>query len=237
MMAVDVLPLPPPQPWPDAEIIAVVDCLRATTMATALLDAGALAVIAAATESLARQLAASTGALLAGEVGGLPPVGFDLGNSPAAVDPTMVAGREVALFTTNGTRALAAAQGRTVIAGAATNASACARALARSDSALIVCAGEVGGTAFALEDFAAAACIVQAMARAGVPAAWGDGARLALGISSPVELIGAARHAAALRELGLHADIELAARVDTSEVVPVVTARGEGWVRLEPAYG
>lgn len=235
-MAVDVLPLPPPQPWPDAEIIAVVDCLRATTMATALLDAGALAVIAAATESLARQLKASKGALLAGEVGGLPPVGFDLGNSPAAIEPAIVAGREVVLFTTNGTRALTAARGGTVIAGAATNASACARVLARSHSALIVCAGEAGGTAFALEDFAAAACIVRAMARTGVSAAWGDGARLALGLASPVELIAGARHAAALRDLGLSADIDIAARIDSSGVVPVVTGRGDGWVRLEPLF-
>ncbi len=237
MRSFDVLLLPPAAPWPAADAVAVVDCLRATTMAVKLLDAGAQGVIAAVSESLARQLAASTGALLAGEVEGLPPVGFDLGNSPVAVDPTMVAGREVVLFTTNGTRALAAARGRVVVAGAAVNAAACARVLAQAESALIVCAGEAGGTAFALEDLAAAACIARTLVAAHPGAIPGDGARLALELADPPALIPAAQHADALRRLGLHADIDLAARVDTSEVVPVVTARGEGWVRLEPAPG
>lgn len=231
----DVLLVPPGNRWPDTDACAVVDALRATTMAATLLHTGATAVIAAETESAARALARELGALLAGEVGGLPPAGFDLGNSPSSVKAATVAGREVVLFTTNGTRALCAAAARGPAAAAcALNAAAAARWLAEWHRVAIVCAGEARGTVFALEDLAAAACIVRALVAARPGLELGDGARLALMLPDPVTAIGASAHADALRALGLGEDIAAAQAVDTVPLVPVVTARGAGWVRLEP---
>jgi 2-phosphosulfolactate phosphatase len=217
------------------DAIAVVDVLRATTMVATLLHHGASAVIAAAEEALARALAAERGALLAGEVGGLPPPGFDLGNSPASLDRAFVAGREVVLFTTNGTRALCAVaeHGRTV-AAAAVNLGPCARWLARFERVLVVCAGEARGTSFALDDFAAAALLVGAVVELDPGRAAGDGARLALALPEPLDLIPAAEHASTLRHLGLGADIEAAMAVDTVALVPVVVDHGDGWARLQP---
>jgi len=231
----DVLLLPPAKQWPAADAYAVVDALRATTMAATLLHAGATAVIAAETESAARAVARERGALLAGEVGGLPPEGFDLGNSPSGVQAGAVAHREVVLFTTNGTRALCAAAARGPAAAAcALNATAAARWLAARHRVAIVCAGEDHGTAFALEDLAAAACVVRALVPARPGVELGDGARLALMLTDPVTAISASAHADVLRALGLENDIAAAQAVDTVQLVPVVTARGAGWVRLEP---
>ncbi|GIW12612.1 MAG: putative 2-phosphosulfolactate phosphatase [Tepidiforma sp.] len=226
-----MLLLPPGTRWPEADRLAVVDALRATTMIAMLLHRGARSVIAAAEERIARRLAAGqAGAVLAGEVGGLPPPGFDLGNSPSAVSAEAVAGRDVVLFTTNGTRALcsAAAQGQTA-AAAAVNASAAARWLANGNRAVIVCAGEARGTSFALEDFAGAACIVARLPRLRL----GDGALLTQQLADPAALISASRHAEELRRLELSADIAVAQQVDLIDLVPVVVERGDGWVRLE----
>ncbi len=227
--------VPPGRTWPRAGAVAVVDTLRATTTIAMLLAAGARAVIAADAERRARQLAAARRALLAGEVGGLPPPGFDLGNSPAAINPQALYGREVVLFTTNGTKALcaAAAVGPT-IAAAAVNAAAAAAWLARAERVLIVCSGEAGGTAFALEDFATAAHLVQLLASANPGVRLDDAARLGLELPSPLRLVREAAHAADLTLLGLAADIETASRPDLTDVVPQVTAAGAGWARLEP---
>ncbi len=63
----------------------VVDVLRATTCIGRAIDAGALSVRPCLTVEEARQIAqaAPVRPLLAGERGGLPIEGFDLGNSPA----------------------------------------------------------------------------------------------------------------------------------------------------------
>lgn len=231
---VDILLTPPVGAWPAADAIAVVDVFRATTTVTMLLHHGATAVIVVADLSLAREIARLEGAILAGEVGGLPPPGFDLGNSPVGIDPAIVAGRCAVLFTTNGTRALcmAASAGATA-AVAAVNATAAVRWLGRAGRVLIVCAGERQGTAFALEDFAVAAHLVQELEHEFPRAKWGDGAQLGLATPHPLNLAARAAHAVELRELGFAADIALGLQRDIVDVVPVVVAQGEGWARLE----
>lgn len=226
--------MPPIGGWPRADVVAVVDVLRATTTIAALLAHGALSVTAVADERAARERARSEGSLLAGEVGGLPPPGFDLGNSPAAVGAASVRGRDVVLFTTNGTRALtqAAAGGATVIAAAAVNLGRCAAKLRDADAVIIACAGEQRGTAFALEDFAAAALLARALEPSPGARVLGDGARLARAIEDPLGLIGRSGHAETLRQLGLESDIAVATAIDRFPVVPVVVASGDGWARL-----
>ncbi|HEU5438329.1 MAG TPA: 2-phosphosulfolactate phosphatase [Ktedonobacterales bacterium] len=109
----------------------VVDVIRATTTLCVFFERGAREVQLAPDVAAARALRDTLGggALLAGEIEGAMPPGFDLGNSPVEAARADLAGRTVLFATSNGTRALrACAGGRAVFAGALRNASAVAAA-------------------------------------------------------------------------------------------------------------
>ena len=232
----------------EADAFLVVDTLRATTTIAAMFGAGLDDLLVLDRVETARERARADGRILFGEVGGLPPDGFDHGNSPAEAAGLPLRGKRAALVTTNGTRALCAVAGRGETAAAAfANASAAARWAAGFGRVAIVCAGEAGGARFALEDYAAAARLVQLIARASPGAALDDAAGLAseatgyedwIASGLPqrtargARLVAGAAHARALRALGLDADIAHAAREDTSEAVPRVVAHSEGWALL-----
>lgn len=229
-MEIDVALLPS-EPL-EADAIAVVDVLRATTTQAALLAAGALSVTAVATVEGARALAARERALLFGEVHGRAPEGFDGGNSPSEAEPALVGGRHVVHFTTNGTSALCAARGSALtVAACAGNAAAVAATLAAHERIGIVCAGEAGGTRFGLEDLATAGEIVRELMAIDRDAKLKDGAVLARGV--PLEAAFASHHAALLRQIGLGSDVDLCLRRGWLAVVPAIVDRGEGWARLE----
>lgn len=127
-------------PLPSRTVYIVVDVVRATTTLTVQMERGAQRVYVAANIAQARTAhramrtyaarePAGTNVLLAGEAGGIAPVGFDCGNSPAELAHLDLAGREIVFATTNGTRALVACtSGAYLLAGALRNASAVARA-------------------------------------------------------------------------------------------------------------
>ena len=205
---------------------AVVDCLRATTTIAAALAAGARSVLPVATEAAARDLAARGGLLLAGERRCLPPDGFDLGNSPASFTPARVAGRQIVLWTTNGSRALAAAAERaaSVVAFALVNAAAVARHLGRQRPArlVVVCAGTEGH--FALDDTYAAGALL-ARLRSWTPLDCDDRATAALltyraAADRPLPVLAGTGAAARLRAHGLFDDVRFAARPDALASVP-----------------
>lgn len=208
--------------------VAVVDCLRATTTIAAALAAGCSAVVPVEEEALARRWAAERGAILAGERACIPPAGFDLGNSPTAFTPSMIAGREVVLWTTNGSRALArvAEAGAEVLAFALVNAAATAEHLAREGCRrlAIVCAGTEG--AFSLEDaFAAGALLDRLTGSEGIGPHFDERATAALllyrgGREDPRAVLDATAAAAKLRQSGLGTDVGFAAQEDTLNVVP-----------------
>ena len=133
-------------------VCVVFDVLRATTSMITALARGALRIfpvkeIAQALELQRRH----PGALLAGERNGVRiraaatgGVDFDLGNSPREFTGPRVAGREIIMTTTNGTRALQACLGaRQILAGAVINLAAVAEWIEREKPArlLVVCAG------------------------------------------------------------------------------------------------
>ncbi|WP_052666381.1 2-phosphosulfolactate phosphatase [Nitriliruptor alkaliphilus] len=93
------------------EAVVVVDVLRAFTVVPWLFHRGAARVLAVDTAERAEALRDGpvTGALLAGESGGVPIEGFDLGNSPvevAALPDDRLAGRTVVHRTSAGTQGL-----------------------------------------------------------------------------------------------------------------------------------
>lgn len=122
--------LPPPS-LPDATVYVVIDVVRATTTLCALFERGAHRTLIAPGIAEARLARATLGNsyLLAGEVHGARPNGFDLGNSPSEFAALDMHGRDLIFATTNGTRALRACRnGHAIFAGAFRNASAVALA-------------------------------------------------------------------------------------------------------------
>ncbi len=87
--------------------VVVIDVFRAGNTLIALLEAGAERVYLLPRREQARRLkAAHPHWLLLGERGGLPPAGFEGGNSPAAAAGMRLAGRRVILTTSAGTQAV-----------------------------------------------------------------------------------------------------------------------------------
>lgn len=234
---IDIALLPAEAMHSHADCYVVVDLLRATTTIATLFGSGLQSLVASNDIDIARERAKTERRLLFGEVRGLPPAGFDYGNSPVEAGAADVAGAGAVLFTTNGTAALCSLANRgVVVTGALANATSVATFAAQFGHVCIVCAGDLGGTTFSLEDFAAAGVIAAHIAEKSVDPALGDAVRLALELVPPSVLDQATRgsqHAKRLVALGLEADVGYASRTDTSSAVPIVTACGPGWALLE----
>ena len=136
----------------DATGCVVFDVLRATSTMTVALSNGASGILPCGTidEALTVREADSE-LLLAGERDGLRitasvsgGVDFDLGNSPREMATEVVSGRQLAMTTTNGTRALKACTGaRRVWIGSFLNLTALGQTIraAAPERLLLVCAG------------------------------------------------------------------------------------------------
>ncbi|WP_279165341.1 2-phosphosulfolactate phosphatase [Thermus scotoductus] len=220
-------PLPLPGTYRGTAI--VVDVIRATTTAGLYLRAGAKALILAPGVEVARALR-QEGEILAGEVGGLPPEGFDLGNSPREVE--RVAGKAVVMATTNGTRAAHAALGaRHILLGSLQNARTVAeKARETGEEVHLVCAGKEGQ--MALDDLYTAGVIGKRLKGLGFSPE-GEIAHLALFLAEnpAFPVLSSSEAAKALVGVGLGEDVAECARVDVHAVVPrFLGMRGEGMV-------
>lgn len=225
-----------PAEFPDAPLSGrtalAIDVLRATSAAVAACEAGCRRLVAVPDAEAAEAFAAAdgAGAVRAGERGGEPLAGFDLGNSPAEFTAAAVGQRTVVLTTTNGTAAMLAAS-RAAAAGLAalTNVTAAARwALAEGRDVSILCAGDSG--ALSLEDVVCAGLLVLRLSGSGA-AVLSDGAATALALGQYYgtrldRLAEASPWARRLVRHGRAADVTACLRADVSDVVPVFTAGG-----------
>jgi len=222
--------LSPREDLPGADCWLVIDILRATTTMCAFFEAGGsrLYPCESVEEGLAlREKMAGEGnkMLLMGERNALPPPGFDLGNSPLELSPSLLASRPAAVMaTTNGTRALlkASAAGVPVYAVCARNAEATVRAaLETGDRIGILCAGLHGRAA--LDDTACAGILVEHLVSSGA-ADLMDGAQMALSVWREggrrlSSLLERSVHGMRLLSLGFAADVAYAAKIDASMAV------------------
>ena len=134
-------------PEADNTVCLLIDVLRASSTIVSFLDNGCRWVYTVAKEELARQLGAQRQMVTSGEWQGRKLPGFDMDNSPAEAGRYPVKGRDVALCTSNGTRAIDKAKGCvSLFIASLLNARACARAgLTAAEAAscgiTIVCAG------------------------------------------------------------------------------------------------
>lgn len=216
------------------DVCIAIDVLRATTTLAVLLGRGAAGVWLAADVDRARELGRQTKRLICGESGGLPPPGFDFGNSPLEFSRLDLTGREIVFATTNGTGTLrACATGGKVFAGGFVNATATVqsalRALDDNGRLLFACAGTHGN--FGLEDAACAGFMVRAICRSRPDTTVDDAAegarRLFESYGNPLDAVRASAHAQALYEIGLGEDVAFCAQLDVTGVVPeLATAAG-----------
>jgi 2-phosphosulfolactate phosphatase len=225
------------------QIFAVVDTLRASSTVVTLLDRGVPEVIPAGSVDEARRLRERLrGHLLCGEAGGLPPPGFDYGNSPAEFATAALDGRPVILATSNGTRVLAdLAAAPAVLVGALLNREAAAAALLalaveHGRDVCVVCAAAPSG-ALALEDALGAGAIAEAALRQDPGLQPTDAARFArdaflLSRADLAVALASGRHGAELIAAGFAADVEFCARLDVSSSVPRQRPAGDGLLVL-----
>jgi 2-phosphosulfolactate phosphatase len=213
--------------------VVVFDVLRATTTITAALVAGVREIHVYGNTEAARSAAASAGTgsniILCGEEQCLPPLGFDLGNSPGAFDAAKHEGRCVCMSTTNGTRAILASRGAgRILTGALVNASAVANVVTEIGAdAILLCAGTNG--AIAAEDVIGAGAVVHALRPLAKIRPQSDACWMSedLFVTHRSDLAGALRTARGGRNViaaGLEADVDFAARLDVLDLVGEVHA-------------
>jgi 2-phosphosulfolactate phosphatase len=220
-----------PSEFADAPVsgraVLAIDVLRATSAAVAACDAGCALIVPVPDEAAALARRDGGGVLLAGERGGHPIPGFDLGNSPDEFVRERVEGRTVVLTTTNGTAAMMrAAQGAAAALAALINLTAAAAwARGQGRDVTVLCAGDNG--AFSLEDGVCAGLLVTALGPAELTA--GATTAVALGRHYEGRLGRLATDSLWARRLSHQArDADLAAclRQDVSAAVPVFTGAG-----------
>lgn len=150
----------------------VIDTFRAFTTAAYAQAKGAGTHYLTSTVDEAREIAhRNPGALLCGELDGVRPEGFDLGNSPAEVQRTDVEGRAFIQRTSGGTRCVVAAlsSGATdVFAASLVVAAATARAIRDAPRVTMIASGR-GGVVPVFEDDATAHLIDAMVSGAGEP--------------------------------------------------------------------
>ena len=125
----------------------IVDVFRAFTTAAFCIAAGAREIVLVGEHEQALAMKRDDPALfLTGEIGGRPIAGFDVGNSPSAIEHLDLSGRRVIQRTSSGTQGVVAAQrAREVVLGSFVIAEATVRYLAaRADEVSIVAMGTNG---------------------------------------------------------------------------------------------
>ena len=218
----------------------VIDVLRATTTMGWALHNGAAAVhVFADLDALRRSAAAvpQEERLLAGERGGRPLEGFDLGNCPVAVTPAVVAGRQLFLSTTNGTRALERVQAVPHVFTCSLNNLAAVGARLQAlaaDRVWIVGSGWEGS--YSLEDSLAAGALLHTMATAlaSDPQTLCENDEMTAAAAlwqvwrhNPEVCLRLATHGQRLQRLGNHdADFHCCAAVNSLTVVPTQVRPG-----------
>ena len=222
------------------EAAVVIDVLRATTTMGWALHNGATAIHVFADPDALQEAAAKAPPgqrLLAGERGGLPLAGFDLGNSPVAVTPDVVAGKDVFLSTTNGTRALERV--RTVpqvFTCSLNNLAAVAERLQALAAGRVWIVGSGWEGSYSLEDSLAAGALLHTMATSlgSDPHSHCDNDEMSAAVAlwqvwrdNPEACLRLATHGQRLQRLGNHdADFRCCAAVNSLAVVPTRTRPG-----------
>jgi 2-phosphosulfolactate phosphatase len=231
-----------PEQTPAAPVPAcaiAIDVLRATTTIATAIHAGAEGI--QAFSDLDDLMATSEQwppehRLRAGERGGKPVEGYDLGNSPLLCTPERVGGKRIFLSTTNGTRALEKVrQAPLLLTAAIINRASIVDYLLKHqpETVWMVSSGWEGS--YSLEDTVCAGAVLHGVMQAtGQPLLeliGNDEAFAAVALfehwqSRLLELLHHASHGQRLLKLQCDRDIEYCAQLDSLDIVPIQTSPG-----------
>ncbi|MBQ9904580.1 MAG: 2-phosphosulfolactate phosphatase [Synergistaceae bacterium] len=232
---------------PSADVWLVIDVLRATTVMTRWFELGGTELYPVKTPDEARALseelrARGSSPLLMGEVNGIPPEGFDFGNSPRELNYEIIREHYCGVMsTTNGTGALlsAVSTGCPVIAVSLRNYSACLDyALTVGKRIGVLCSGRKGRPSW--EDTLCAGAVIEELSERG-EVMMSDSARIALTLwqnsgNDTESVVRKSNHAQYLTQIGYSDDISFACEIDSSTVVPVI-AENEAHTILRSVSG
>jgi len=211
--------------------VVVVDVLRSTTSICTALVAGARGVIPTSGPGEAAEMwnkIGSDSAVLAGEREGVRIDNFNLGNSPAEFTREAVRDKYVVMNTTNGTAIFQhVRKAACVFTCALVNISRVAERVARENrDTVIVCSGQAGD--FSVEDTLCGGMLIDKLrVEHSWQAALNDAASLALllyesGRTTIRQTIERSEHGRFLESIGFGGDVDMAARVDSVPVLPVM---------------
>jgi 2-phosphosulfolactate phosphatase len=161
----------------DATVVAI-DVIRASTTAITAVATGHELYPAGSIEAAVRLAADLDQPILAGELGGVQPYGFDMQNSPCEMEDLEARDRPIILLSTSGTRLMMEAASRgTCHLASLRNARAAAEHLARSGEDAVVLGADSRGQ-FRDEDRLCAARVARVLVAAG----YRTGDRLTTGV-------------------------------------------------------
>jgi 2-phosphosulfolactate phosphatase len=216
---VDLLPKPPYY-----DTVILVDVLRTCTTAAMLFEGGLESLEIVDKLKLARQRAEDTGATLLGEREGLPPEGFNYGNSLAEIRDIAISTSAV-ITSENAPKALAlVADAKTLLLGSLYNADAVAKtALQHSNSEIfVVCSGFLGQED--LDDTLAAGYLAASLKTLNPSVGLEGASRFAISLMKafpdPLEALWRSTTGQYLRGLNMVEDLALASYISQTQHVP-----------------
>ena len=211
----------------EKSIVVVVDIFRATSAMVTAFQHGAKSFIPVSTIEEARAYK-DKGFLAGGERDGEVVEGFEIGNSPFSYQSEMIKGREIALTTTNGTRAINIAEksSDTVLIGSFLNLQALADYIEnQGKDVLIFCAG--WKNRFNMEDSLFAGALTNLLLNSGKFKSDCDSANASslvyrTGRKNLMSFLKSCSHRKRLAHLNLEKDVKYCLQRDTTNVIPVL---------------
>ncbi len=211
----------------EGAIVVVVDIFRATSAMVTAFHHGAKAIIPVSTIKEAKAFKAK-GFLAGGERNGEVVDGFAFGNSPFSYMSEEIRGREIALTTTNGTRAIniAAKQADSIVIGSFLNLGALAELIVpQGKDVVILCAG--WRDRFNMEDSLFAGALTNLLLISGKFYSDCDSANASSLVyrsarRNPLRFLSSCSHRKRLAHLHLEKDVEYCLQTDITTVVPVL---------------
>lgn len=216
-------------------IVVVVDIFRATSAMVTAFQHGAKSFIPVSTIKEAKELK-TQGFLAGGERNGEVVKGFEFGNSPFSYMSDKIKDREIALTTTNGTRAINIAKkgADTVLIGSFLNLQALADHIStQGKDVVIFCAG--WKDRFNMEDSLFAGALTNLLLTSGKFYSDCDSANASslvyrTGRKNLMTFLKSCSHRKRLAHLNLEKDVEYCLQRDVTDVIPVL--QGDRLVRL-----